>query len=137
MASRLNPYLNFDGNAKQAMEFYKDVFSGTLTLNTYGEIGGIEGDGAEKIMHSQLETDLDFALTGADLPPGMEFQAGNNSSVSLSGDDSDALHGYWDKLSGSGQVVVPMEKQMWGDEFGQCVDQHGVSWLVNISPPQA
>ncbi len=137
MASRLNPYLNFDGNAKQAMEFYKDVFGGTLTLNTYGEIGGIEGAGSEKIMHSQLETDLDFALMGADLPPGMEFQPGNNSSVSLSGDDGDALHGYWDKLSGSGQVVVPMEKQMWGDEFGQCVDQNGVAWMVNISPPQA
>jgi PhnB protein len=137
MASRLNPYLSFDGNARQAMEYYKDVFGGTLTLSTYGEIGGLEGDDAAKIMHGQLEAENDFALMGADAPPGMELHAGNNFAVSLSGDDGDALRGYWDKLSDGGQVVVPMEKQMWGDEFGQCVDRFGIAWMVNISAPQA
>ena len=137
MASRLNPYLSFDGNAKEAMEFYKEVFGGTLTTSTYGEIGGLEGADAAKIMHGQLETDLGFTLMGADLPPGMPYQAGNNSAVSLSGDDGDALRGYWEQLSAKGQVTVPLAKQMWGDEFGQCVDQFGVSWMVNISAPQA
>jgi PhnB protein len=136
MASRLNPYLHFDGTARQAMEFYKDVLGGTLTVSTYGELGGLEGDDGAKIMHGQLETDLGFTLMGADLPPGTPLQAGNNFGVSLSGDDGDILRGYWEKLSAGGQVTVPMEKQMWGDEYGQCVDQFGVSWLVNISPPQ-
>jgi PhnB protein len=67
----------------------------------------------------------------------MEYQPGTNISVSLSGDDSDELHGYWEKLSGGGTVSVPLEKQMWGDEFGACVDQFGISWMVNIAQPQA
>ena len=55
--------------------------------------------------------------------------------MSLSGDDSAELHGYWEKLSSGGTVSVPLEKQMWGDEFGSCVDQFGIGWLVNISQP--
>lgn len=132
MSSRLNPYLSFAGNARQAMEFYRDVFGGTLTLNTFGEIGGQHGDDADKIMHGMLETDSGFTLMGADNPPGMELTPGNNITVALSGDNADELRGYWEKLSGSGTVSVPLEKQMWGDEFGSCEDRFGVPWLVNI-----
>jgi PhnB protein len=68
----------------------------------------------------------------------MERQQGSAITVSLSGDDSDELRGYWDKLSGSGgQVTMPLEKQMWGDEFGMCVDQFGVGWMVNIAGEQS
>lgn len=136
MASRLNPYLNFDGNARQAMEFYEQVFGGSLTVNTYGEYGEADSPDASKIMHGMLETESGFALMGADNPPGMDFNPGNNISISLSGDDSDELRGYWDKLSTAGTVTVPLEKQMWGDEFGMCVDQFGIAWLVNINQPQ-
>ncbi|MQA05723.1 MAG: VOC family protein [Streptosporangiales bacterium] len=136
MASRLNPYLSFDGNARQAMEFYNGVFGGTLNLNTYGEFGADHGADADKIMHSMLETDDGFALMGSDLPPGEEYKPGNTMTVSLSGDD-DSLRQYWEQLSAGGTVAVPLEKQMWGDEFGLCTDRFGVSWMVNISPPQA
>jgi PhnB protein len=136
MASRLNPYISFDGNARSAMEFYEQVFGGTLTLNTYGEIGGLEGPDAEKIMHGMLETAGGLTLMGADAGPGGEHKPGNNISVSLSGDDADELRGYWQRLSDSGTVSVPLEKQMWGDEFGMCDDQFGITWMVNISQPQ-
>lgn len=63
---------------------------------------------------------------------------GDNITVSLSGDDGDVLRGYWEQLSGTGTVSVPLEKQMWGDEFGACTDKFGISWLVNIgAPPQS
>lgn len=137
MASRLNPYLSFDGDARQAMEFYEGVFGGTLTLNTFGEVGADHGDDADKIMHGMLETEGGFTLMGSDNPPGTEHQPGNNFSVSLSGDDATELRAYWDKLSAGGTVDVPLEKQVWGDEFGVCVDKHGVPWLVNISQPQS
>jgi PhnB protein len=133
MTSRLNPYLSFAGTARQAMEFYRDVFGGTLTLNTFGEIGGQHGDDADKIMHGMLETDSGFTLMGADTPPGMERTLGDNITVALSGDNADELRGYWEKLSASGTVSVPLEKQMWGDEFGSCHDRFGVPWLVNIA----
>jgi PhnB protein len=137
VSSRLNPYISFDGTARQAMEFYKRVFGGTLTLNTFGEFGTQEVDVADKIMHGMLEINNGFALMAADTPPGMEYNPGDNIAISLSGDDADELHGYWEKLSKGGTISVPMEKQMWGDEFGMCKDQFGVPWMVNITTPQA
>ena len=137
MASTLNPYVNFDGNAREALEFYKDVLGGTLTVSTYGEYGSPDGPGADKIMHGQLETPAGFTLMGADTPPGGSYNRGDNIAISLSGDDSGELHGYWEKLLDGGQVTVPLEKQMWGDEFGMCIDRFGIGWLVNIGQPQA
>ena len=78
-------------------------------------------------MHGMLETDSGFTLMGADTPPGMELNPGDNMAVSLSGDDADELRGYWEKLSDGGTVSVPLEKQMWGDEFGMCVDRFGIA----------
>jgi PhnB protein len=136
MASRLNPYLNFDGDARQAMEFYKGVFGGELNLNTFGEFGDAGSPGADKIMHAQLETSSGFTLMASDTPPGMQRNPGDNMSISLSGDDAGELRGYWDKLSDGGTVTMPLEKQMWGDEFGMCTDRFGVPWMVNIAQQQ-
>ncbi|HEX6446555.1 MAG TPA: VOC family protein [Streptosporangiales bacterium] len=133
MSSRLNPYISFDGNARDALEFYKEVFGGTLTTSTFGELGADHGDDADKIMHGQLETDSGYTLMAADTPPGMEHRPGNNITISLSGDDAAELRRFWDKLSADGNVTVPLEKQMWGDEFGSCVDRFGITWLVNIA----
>jgi PhnB protein len=136
VATRLNPYISFEDNAREAMEFYRDVFGGTLTLNTFGEYGDPAAPGADKIMHGQLETDSGLTLMGADTPPGMERNPGDNIAVSLSGEDAGELRGYWEKLSTGGTVSVPLEKQMWGDEFGMCVDRFGIGWLVNIAQPE-
>jgi PhnB protein len=135
VSSRLNPYIGFADNARQAMEFYKDVFGGSLTLNTFGESGSPDAAEADKIMHAMLETHSGFTLMAADTPAGMEHHPGTAISVSLSGDDADELRGYWRKLSEGGSVTIPLEKQMWGDEFGMCVDKFGISWMVNISQP--
>ena len=136
MASRLNPYINFTGSAKQAMEFYRDVFGGSLSLNSYGDAGAKDID-PEQIMHAMLETDSGYTIMAADLPAGMPHTPGQTVQISLSGDDGDELRRYWDKLSASGTISMPLEKQMWGDEFGACVDQFGITWLVNIGQASA
>jgi len=136
MAALLNPYLSFAGNAREAMETYKQVFGGELRTNTYAEFGQADADNADQIMHSTLESTSGLTLMGADNPPGVEHQPGNNFAVSLSGDDSDELRGYWDKLCDGGNVTIPLEKQMWGDEFGMCIDRFGIAWMVNINQPQ-
>ena len=133
MASRLNPYLNFNGNARQALEFYTSVFGGNLTLSTFADFGGQGSPDADRIMHGQLETEAGYTIMGADVTSDMPYQAPAGMAVSLSGDDSDALHGYWEKLSASGAVTMPLQKQAWGDEFGMCTDGFGIPWLVNIS----
>jgi len=135
MASRLNPYISFAGDARQAMEFYEQVFGGTLTLNTFGEFGAEEQPAG--IMHGMLETPNGYTIMGADNPPGQPHQPGSNITVSLSGDDVDELRGYWTKLSDGGTIAVPLEKQMWGDEFGMLTDKFGIPWMVNISDPSA
>ncbi len=137
MASRLNPYLNFNGNARQALEFYHSVFGGNLTLSTFADFGAQNSPDADRIMHGQLETDAGYTLMAADITSDMEYHPMAGFSISLSGDDGDILHGYWEKLSASGTTTMPLQKQVWGDEFGMCVDQFGASWLVNISQPQA
>ena len=137
MTSRLNPYISFPGNAREAMEFYSDVFGGKLDINTFGEFGTQEPDQASKVMHAQLESDNGMTIMASDLAPGMEHHPGNNITVSLSGDDADELRGYWEKLSAGGNITMQLEKQMWGDEFGMCVDRFGVAWMVNIAQPQS
>ena len=137
MATRLNPYLNFDGTARQAMEFYAGVFGGTLTLTTFAEFGAADSPDADRIMHGMLETDAGYTLMASDITSEMQHRPISGFSISLSGDDADTLRGYWEQLSASGNVMMPLQKQAWGDEFGMCVDGFGVSWLVNISPPAA
>ena len=137
MASRLNPYISFAGNAREAMQFYERVFGGDLTLTTFGEFGAQDSPDADKVMHAMLETGSGFTLMASDTPSGMEHNPGNNIAGSLSGDDANKLRSYWEQLSEGGTVTVPLEKQMWGDEFGMCIDQFGVQWMVNISQPAA
>ena len=132
MPSRLNPYISFPGTAREALEFYREVFGGQLAVNTFGEYGDKSAPEADKIMHGMLETTSGYTLMGSDTPPGMEHDPGQNITISLSGDDEDELRGYWDQLSTGGTVNMPLEKQMWGDVFGMCVDRFGVPWMVNI-----
>ena len=136
MASRLNPYLNFNGNTRQAMEFYQGVFGGSLAITTFAEIGMPDSPDAAKVGHAQLDTDAGYTIMAADTPSNMEYKPLEGCSVSLSGDEGDLLRGYWEKLSASGTTTMPLAKQAWGDEFGMCTDGFGVPWLVNIAPWQ-
>ena len=136
MASRLNPYLSFAGDTRQAMEFYQQVFGGELVTNTFGEYG-MEGMPADGIMHAQLETPAGYTIMAADQMPGSDRVHGNDNTISLSGDDETELKGYWAKLSDGGNVTMPMEKQMWGDQFGMLTDRFGIDWMVNIGSGDA
>jgi PhnB protein len=133
MASRLNPYLNFQGNAREAIEFYQQVFGGEVALSTFGEFGMAEGDTADLVMHAQLETPAGYTLMVSDTPPGMDHTPGTTITVSLSGDDAEELRGYFAKLSEGGTVTMPLEKQVWGDEYGSLTDRFGIPWMANIS----
>ena len=137
MAVILNPYVTFDGNARQAMEYYRDVFGGDLTISTFAEFGQADSPVADKVMHGQLTTPIGITLMGADTPPDTKHEPGNNISISLSGDDADTLRDYFEKLRDGGQVTVPLERQMWGDEFGMCIDRFGIAWMVNIGQQQS
>lgn len=136
METRLNPYITFPGNAREALEFYHDVFGGKLTVTTYAEYGMAEGEAGEKVMHGMLRTDAGFILMGADTLPDTPFAAGTNVAVNLSGHDGERLLDYWHKLSAGGTITVPLGSEVWGDEFGMCTDRFGTVWRVDIVQPQ-
>lgn len=137
MPVRLNPYIGFREDARDAMTFYQSVFGGELTISTFAEFHASE-DPAEqdKVMHAQLETPDGFVLMAADTPAMMEFRPQSGVSVSLSGDDEDKLRGWWERLSENGTVVMPFAKAPWGATFGMCVDRFGTSWMVNAADEQ-
>jgi PhnB protein len=134
MSSKLNPYINFKGQAKAAMEFYKLAFGGKLIMSTFGESGMMKDTPeANNIMHAQLIADNGMLLMASDTPDHMQYKPGTNVSISLSGDNESELKGYWEKLSEGGTISQPLEKAPWGDQFGMFTDKFGIQWLVNIA----
>ncbi|HYD35181.1 MAG TPA: VOC family protein [Vitreimonas sp.] len=135
MQSRLNPYINFKDNTRQAMEFYRTVFGGKLDMNTFGEFHASQDPSeADKIMHAMLIADNGITFMASDTPNSMEYQPGKNMSMSLSGDNEAELKGYWEKLSEGATITMPLDKAPWGDTFGMLSDKFGITWMVNISP---
>ncbi|MFF9330961.1 VOC family protein [Streptomyces albogriseolus] len=134
MASQLNPYLAFDGNARQAMEFYRKVLGGTLELGTYGDFGSAEMPDPDKIMHATLSTADGFTVMAWDVPERVPFDPGANVALYLGGDDT-RLREYFEQLSAGGTVTLPLRKQIWGDEAGTFVDRFGITWMCNIRQP--
>lgn len=138
MPTRLNPYISFKDNARQAMEFYQSVFGGQLSMATYKEFNASQDPSEDdKIMHAMLEAGNGITLMGADTPNGMDYSPGTNFSVSLSGENEAELRGYWERLSAGSTIAEPLEKAPWGDTFGMLKDKFGVHWMVNIAGKQA
>ncbi|MGB4759094.1 MAG: VOC family protein [Candidatus Saccharimonadales bacterium] len=140
MAVKLNSYISFNGNAKEAIEFYKSIFGGEVYSDTFESFQSdampvAEAD-KDKIMHAYLKGDNGIELMASDTPSSMEFQAGAQIQLTLNGDDEALLRSYWDKLSESGAITVPLDKAPWGDTFGMLTDKFGICWMVDIGPIQ-
>lgn len=135
MSATLNPYLNFRGNAREALDFYRSVFGGELQARSFADFGmPVDPAEADQVMHGQLMTTSGFTLMASDVPSHMAWTPGENTfSVSLSGDAEDELTGYWNRLSDGADVQEPLTKAPWGDTFGMLKDRFGVAWLVNIA----
>ena len=103
----LNPYLNFRGQAREALEFYSAALGGELTVSTFGDFGmeGVSADEKDSIMHGQLTTPAGFTLMGSDVPAAMPGDV-HNGTVSLSGNETDELRGYWEKLAEGGEATA-------------------------------
>jgi PhnB protein len=134
MDSKLNPYLNFKGKTRQAMEFYHSIFGGKLDLRTYKEYHASQDPSEDDlIMHSELDNGKGITFMAADTPDRMEHRAGTNFSMMLGGDNEAQLRAYFEKLAAGGKASMPLTKAMWGDTFGSLTDQFGIDWMVNIS----
>ncbi len=136
MAVRLNPYLSFRGDARAALEFYRDVFGGELEISTFegfGDMPGLTEEEKTNVMHGMLVTPNGLTIMAADTPSAMPYNPGDTITVSVSGDELEVLTGYWNALSDGGAVAAPFERAPWGDTFGMCTDRFGVPWMINAT----
>ncbi len=126
----LNPYIFFKGNCREAMEFYKEVFGGELTIQTYGEAKMGNESQKDLVMHATL-LNGSMALMGSDTEKASDKAA--KISLSIGGSDEKALTTIFEKLSEGGSVFSELKKEFWGDTFGSLTDKYGIEWMVNIT----
>lgn len=136
---KVNPYLNFDGNAEEAFEFYKAVFGGDYT----GKMRMQDAPNSEKlpdheknrIMHISLAISKDVLLMASDILPSMghKYRSGNNNYISLHPDSKEEADRLFEGLSKDGVIEMPIEEQFWGDYFGSFTDKFGVNWMINFN----
>lgn len=134
----LNPYLSFRDNARAAMEFYHRALGGDLEVSTFESFPDMVPDPSEQalVMHAQLTTPDGLVLMASDAPSTMPYAPPQGISVSLSGDDADALRSAWDALTEGGTVEMPFEQAPWGGLFGMFTDRFGIHWMINASPAE-
>lgn len=126
----LNVYLFFKGNCREAMEFYKGIFGGNLTIQTYGDVNANDDKNkTEHIIHASLDGG-EVKLMASDTAKASEKAA--KASLSLGGKDEARLREIFDQLSEGVKVEYPLKKEFWGDIFGSVTDKYGVEWMVNI-----
>ncbi len=138
---KANPYLNFDGNAREAMEFYRSVFGGEFdSVMTFGEMPSSDDfqtpeDEKERIMHMSLPIGAELWLMASDILPsqGHTLTKGNQNYICLVPDTKEEGKRIFNALSEGGEVEMPFEVQFWGDYFASFKDKFGVGWMVNYS----
>lgn len=131
----INPHLNFNGQCKEAFEFYAKVLGGIVTFSmTWGEMPGGEAEKLppelrSRIMHTTLEVD-GKTIMGADSPPGRYTQP-KGITVSIGVKSKDKAERIFNQLSDGGKVSMPFAQTFWSPGFGMCVDRYGIPWMVN------
>ena len=132
----IQTYLNFDGNCREAMTFYKECLGGEVFFMPFSQGPmGVPKGAENRILHARL-TQGTAALMASDTMPGMAFEQGNNFSVSLGCDSLEELERVFNAFSHKGKVTMPLQDTFWGARFGMVTDQFGVSWMFDFEHPK-
>lgn len=127
------PYLAFDGNCREAMEFYKSCLGGELNMHSFETMPGAENmpeEARKGIMHANLIKDS-LTLMGSDGGGMKQITKGNNITLSLNCSSDEEIADFFDKLSEGGTVTMPLADQFWGAKFGMLTDKFGFDWMLN------
>lgn len=136
--AKLNPYLNFDGNAEEAFNFYKSVFGGEFrgVINRMGDAPGTENLSAEeknRVMHIALPIAGGDTLMASDIVPSMghKLVKGNNNYISIFPESREEADRLFNGLSVGGNIEMPLDDMFWGAYYGSFEDKFGVHWMIN------
>lgn len=136
--SAINPYLNFNGTAEEAFNFYRSVFGGEfqmlMRMKDAPEEHRMHASGAEleKIMHIALPIGNGNILMASDVPEAFQkIIFGTNFSISITADSDEETDRIFNGISAGGKVTMPLSKTFWGSYFGMCTDKFGIHWMVS------
>ncbi len=132
------PYLFFKGNCKEAMEFYKDVFGGELTIQTMAEASAdmqVPGAKPTDVMHARLKGS--FELMASDSGKASDKMAKVELAINGPSADEAEMRQLFDKLADGGEIKMALTKMPWGDIYGQLTDRFNVDWMMDIGDSMA
>ena len=136
--AKINPYLNFDGQAEEAFNFYKSVFGGEFMgdISRMSDAPGAENlsdEEKKRVMHISLRIAGGDVLMASDIMPsmGQKLIKGNNNYISLSPDSREEADRLFNGLSADGNIEMPLGDMFWGGYFGSFEDKFGVHWMIN------
>ncbi len=128
----LTPYLHFQGNAEEALNFYNNVFNGEIGMvNRYGDGPmQVDDDWKNKIMHAELKFGNSMIFV-SDGPKG--YKSGKDGNIQLSVDvpDENKIEEVFNKMAEGGEVTMLLADQFWGAKFGMLKDKFGIGWMFN------
>ena len=130
--TQINAYLNFSGNCREALSFYKDCLGGELSLQTVEGSpmeAGCPGAMKHQILHGSL-TKNGLILMGSDMVGTEGLIQGNNISLSLSCSSEKEINQFFSSLSAGGKIIEPLKLQFWGAMFGVLTDKFGIRWML-------
>ncbi len=132
MKQQATPYFTFDGNAREALEYYKNIFDGeVLNVQTFGEADfPTPPEADDRIMHAQFKKGGLFLMM-SDTFPGQDVARGNNISLALDMESEEQIQTLYDKLSEEGTVQMELQDTFWGAKYGKVKDAFGISWDLN------
>lgn len=138
--TKINPYINFNGNAEEAFTFYKSVFGGEFTrVSRFKDMESpdfqVSDSEANKIMHIALPIGSN-TLMGNDVPEvmGRTNENENRSKISLNCESKEEADRLFDGLSVGGSIEFPIGDSPWGSYFGMFRDKYGIEWMVDFNP---
>ena len=134
MSVTTTAHLNFRGDARAALEFYRSVFGGHLAVVTYSDAGSVQEESeADQVMWGQVLAENGFRVMAYDVPSRMGYDRGENSFfVSVRGETVEEVTAYWERLSDGATAVIPMGPAGWAPAYGMLRDRFGVVWVVDV-----
>ena len=131
MKIKLSPYLAFNGNCNDAMNFYKSVLGGKLEIKTFADVPGeVDEAQKDKIMHARLLVD-EIEIMASDSMRGQEAVNGTSVALSLEYENLKESERVFKELSADGSIQIPFENTFWGAKFGLLTDKFGIQWMVH------
>ncbi|WP_415975700.1 VOC family protein [Rhodococcus sp. 077-4] len=147
MTIETTTHLNFRGDARAALEFYRSVFGGETVMSTYGDVGMPQGlPDSDNVVFGRVENESGFRIMAYDIPghtaaaaTGATYRENGTTVtdqpffVSVRAQTIEELQGYWDALSSGGKIVEPLAASAWSPGFGMLTDRYGVTWSLDVA----